>query len=69
MAAHRIATTVSNRTRLGIARAYPHWCRWTGPSTIMFGPHWQVIIGVAKDAGCIKGPAPADQVAERAVKV
>ena len=27
----------------------------------MFGPHWQVIIGVAKEAGCIKGPAPADQ--------
>ena len=34
----------------------------------MFGPHWQVIIGVAKGAGCTKGLAAADRAAELSVR-
>jgi hypothetical protein len=35
----------SNRSRLGIVWCprSSHWCRRTGPSTIMFAPDWQVI--------------------------
>ena len=28
----------------------------------MFGPHWQVIIGVAKGGGCTEGLPAADRI-------